>query len=165
LGANSLVGDLFQLAISPFSWMDAAMEGVGEQVGQMMETEADREPDEERPQHGGPQEEVLLVAKWQRKRRTARCPHRHGSRRRRGYSPARHQEYQAVVINQVGIAKGSVLDLVSQVRDAILMTLQLEVGNPGGSGFWSRGYMSKGREMGRPVYEQSETKVDGSCHS
>jgi hypothetical protein len=40
---------LFQLAISPFSWMDASMEGVGEQVGQMMETEADREPDEEKP--------------------------------------------------------------------------------------------------------------------
>ncbi len=77
------------------------------------------------------------------------CPHRHGSRRRRGYSPARHQEYQAVIIKQVGIAKGSVLDLVSQVRDAILMNVYLEVRNPGGSGFWSRGYMSKGREMGR----------------
>ncbi len=42
-------GTLFQLAISPFSWMDAAMEGVGERVGQMMETEAERELDEERP--------------------------------------------------------------------------------------------------------------------
>jgi hypothetical protein len=42
-------GTLFQLAISPFSWMDAAMEGVGVQVGQMMETEPDREPEEERP--------------------------------------------------------------------------------------------------------------------
>ncbi len=40
---------LFQLAISPFSWMDAAMEGVGVRVGQMMETEAAREPEEERP--------------------------------------------------------------------------------------------------------------------
>ncbi len=29
--------------------MDAAMEGVGERVGQMMENEADREPEEERP--------------------------------------------------------------------------------------------------------------------
>jgi hypothetical protein len=29
--------------------MDAALEGVGERVGQMMETEADREPDKERP--------------------------------------------------------------------------------------------------------------------
>ncbi len=28
--------------------MDAAMEGVGERVGQMMETEADREPEKEK---------------------------------------------------------------------------------------------------------------------
>ncbi len=49
MGNDSIVGDLFQLAISPFSWMDAAMEGVGERVGQMMETEADREPENERP--------------------------------------------------------------------------------------------------------------------
>ncbi len=46
---TALWGTLFRLAISPFSWMDAAMEGVGERVGQMMENEADREPGEERP--------------------------------------------------------------------------------------------------------------------
>ncbi len=46
---TALWGTLFQLAISPFSWMDAAMEGVGERVGRMMENEADREPEEERP--------------------------------------------------------------------------------------------------------------------
>ncbi len=46
---TALWGTLFQLAISPFSCMDAAMEGVGERVGQMMETEADREPEEEKP--------------------------------------------------------------------------------------------------------------------
>jgi hypothetical protein len=45
---TALWGTLFQLAISPFSWMDAAMEGVGERVGQMMETEADRELEEEK---------------------------------------------------------------------------------------------------------------------
>ncbi len=45
---KALWGTLFQLAISPFSWMDAAMEGVEEQVGQMMETEAAREPEEEK---------------------------------------------------------------------------------------------------------------------
>ncbi len=39
-------GTLFQLAISPFSWVDAAMEGLGVRVGQMMETEAAREPEE-----------------------------------------------------------------------------------------------------------------------
>ncbi len=39
-------GTLFQLAFSPFSWVDAAMESVGVRVGQMMETEAAREPEE-----------------------------------------------------------------------------------------------------------------------
>ncbi len=42
-------GTLFQLAISTFSWVDAAMAGVGERVGQMMENEVDREPEEEKP--------------------------------------------------------------------------------------------------------------------
>ncbi len=46
---TALWGTLFQLAISPFSWVDAAMEGAGERVGQMMENEADREPEEEKP--------------------------------------------------------------------------------------------------------------------
>jgi hypothetical protein len=40
---TALWGTLFQLAISPFSWVDAAMESVGVWVGQMMETEAARE--------------------------------------------------------------------------------------------------------------------------
>jgi hypothetical protein len=44
---TALWGTLFQLAISPFSWVDTAMEGVGVRVGQMMETEATREPEEE----------------------------------------------------------------------------------------------------------------------
>jgi hypothetical protein len=59
----------------------------------------------------------------------------------------------------------NVLNLVSQVRDAILMNVYLEGRNPGGSGIWNRGYMSKGRGLGSSVYKQSETKVDGSCHS
>ncbi len=46
---TALWGTLFQLAISPFSWVEAAMEGVGVRVGQMMETEATREPEEEKP--------------------------------------------------------------------------------------------------------------------
>jgi hypothetical protein len=45
---TALWGTLFQLAISPFSWVDAAMEGVGERVSQMMENEADREPEKEK---------------------------------------------------------------------------------------------------------------------
>ncbi len=44
---TALWGTLFQLAISPFSWVDAAMEGVGVRVGQMMEAEAAQEPEEE----------------------------------------------------------------------------------------------------------------------
>ncbi len=46
---TALWGTLFQLAILPFRWMDAAMEEVGERVGQMMENEVDREPEEEKP--------------------------------------------------------------------------------------------------------------------
>ncbi len=46
---TALWGTLFQLAISPFSWVDMAMEEVGERVGQMMENEADWEPEEEKP--------------------------------------------------------------------------------------------------------------------
>jgi hypothetical protein len=42
-------GTLFQLAITPFTWMEEAMEGVGERVGHMMETEAGREPEDEEP--------------------------------------------------------------------------------------------------------------------
>ncbi len=38
-------------------------------------------------------------------------------------------------------------------------------GKPRGSGFWNEGLMSKDREMGSSVYKQSETEVDGSCHS
>jgi hypothetical protein len=59
----------------------------------------------------------------------------------------------------------SVLDLVSQICDVILMNAYLDLGNHGGSGFWDGGYMNKGREMGRSVYEQPGNEVDGSCHS
>jgi hypothetical protein len=42
-------GTLFQLAVSPFSWVDAAMGGVGDRVGDMMEAEAVQEPEKEKP--------------------------------------------------------------------------------------------------------------------
>ncbi len=42
-------GTLFQLAVSPFTWVDAATGEVGDRVGQMMENEADREPEREKP--------------------------------------------------------------------------------------------------------------------
>ncbi len=57
------------------------------------------------------------------------------------------------------------LDLVSHVHDDVLMSVFLDLGNPGGSGFWDEGYMSKGREMGSLVYEQPGNEVDGSYHS
>ncbi len=57
------------------------------------------------------------------------------------------------------------LDFLSQVRDVVLMNVYLDLGNTGGSGFWNRGYMSKGREMGRSAYEQPGNEVDGSYHS
>jgi hypothetical protein len=58
-----------------------------------------------------------------------------------------------------------VLDLVSQVHDAFLMNVYLDVGNPRGSGFWDEGYMSKGREMESLVYEQPGNEVEGSYNS
>jgi hypothetical protein len=58
-----------------------------------------------------------------------------------------------------------VLDLVSQVRDVVLMNVYLDLGNSGGSGFWKGGYKNQGREMGRSVYEQPGYEVDGSYHS
>ncbi len=57
------------------------------------------------------------------------------------------------------------LDLVSQVRDVVLMNVYLDLGNPGGSGFRNEGYIGKGRETGRSVYEQPGNEVDGSYHS
>jgi hypothetical protein len=42
------------------------------------------------------------------------------------------------------------------------MNVYLDLVDPGGSGFWNEGYMyGKGREMGRSVYEQSGSEVDG----
>jgi hypothetical protein len=58
-----------------------------------------------------------------------------------------------------------VLDLVSQVRDAVLMSVYLDLGNPGGPGFWNEGYMSRGREMESLVSEQPGDEVDGSYPS
>jgi hypothetical protein len=54
-----------------------------------------------------------------------------------------------------------VLDLVSQVRDVVLMNVHLDQGDPRGSGFRNEGYMGKGRGMGRSVFEQPGNEVDG----
>jgi hypothetical protein len=98
---TALWGTLFQLAISPFSWMDAASGGSrragrpddGERGGPRT---GGGETPEEGPQHGGPQEEVLVVAEWQRQ--GASHPHRHGDHGWRRSGSTRHQEHQAVVM-------------------------------------------------------------------
>ncbi len=38
-------GTLFQLAVSPFNWIDTAMQDVGRKVGLMLENKASREPE------------------------------------------------------------------------------------------------------------------------
>jgi hypothetical protein len=59
---TALWGTLFQLAITPFTWMEEAMEGVGERVGQMMESEAGREPGDD-----GPKRRALSMEDLRRK--------------------------------------------------------------------------------------------------
>ncbi len=52
------------------------------------------------------------------------------------------------------------LDLVNQVHDTVLMNVYLEVRNPGGSGFWNWGYMSK-----ESVRYAARTDRNGHKHS
>ncbi len=59
----------------------------------------------------------------------------------------------------------TVRELVGRVCNVVLMNVYLDLENPGGSGFWVRGYMSQVSEMGKLVYEQPGNEVDGSCHS
>ncbi len=42
----------------------------------------------------------------------------------------------------------SVRELMGWVRNVVLMNVYLDLGNPGGSGFWVGGYMSQVREWG-----------------
>jgi hypothetical protein len=58
-----------------------------------------------------------------------------------------------------------VLNLVSQVRDVILMSVYLDLGNPGGSGFWNGGVYEQGEGNRKLVYKQPGNEVDGSYHS
>jgi hypothetical protein len=55
----------------------------------------------------------------------------------------------------------NVLDLVSQVRDVILVRCIFSSGEPQGVRILEWGVYGKGLEMGRSVYEQPGTKVDG----
>jgi hypothetical protein len=56
--------------------------------------------------------------------------------------------------------KVTVLDLVSQIRDVVLVRCIFNSGNPRGLGFWN-GEGWGGDGMGRSVYEQPGTEVDG----
>jgi hypothetical protein len=58
-----------------------------------------------------------------------------------------------------------VLDLVSQVLDIVLMSVYLDLVNPGGGGILDEGVYEQGREMESLVYEQPGYEVDGSYHS
>jgi hypothetical protein len=95
---TALWGTLFQLAMSPFSWVDATMEGVGERVGQMMENEADRELEEEKPRRKALSIEDLRrkYSWWPNGSGKEPVHHRHGGHGWRRGNPARHQEHQAV---------------------------------------------------------------------
>jgi hypothetical protein len=58
-----------------------------------------------------------------------------------------------------------VLDLVSQVRDVVLMSVYIfGSGKPRGGGILGWGVYEQGREMESLVYEQPEYEVDGSYH-
>ncbi len=57
------------------------------------------------------------------------------------------------------------LDLVSQVRNVVLMNVYLDLGNPGELGFWNEGVYEPREGNGKLVYEQPGYRVDGSCHS
>ncbi len=53
--------------------------------------------------------------------------------------------------------KNIVLDLVSRICDVVLVRRIFSQENPRGSGFWN----GEGRGIGRSVYKQPGTKVDG----
>jgi hypothetical protein len=50
-------------------------------------------------------------------------------------------QYRTITCISTWISTCIVLDLVSQVRDVVLMNVYLDLGDPGGSGFWNEGYM------------------------
>ncbi len=49
---------------------------------------------------------------------------------------------------------------MSQIGDVVLLECKFGSGRPRGSGFWNEGYIGKGREIGRSVYEQPGNEVD-----
>jgi hypothetical protein len=53
---GSLLGKLFQLAVSPFNWVDGVLEDVGEKVGRMLSAKASRN----RTVEGQDEEEITI---------------------------------------------------------------------------------------------------------
>ncbi len=58
-----------------------------------------------------------------------------------------------------------VLDLVSQVRDVVLVMCIFSSRKPQGSGFWNGEYMGKGMEMGDQFTSNLGPRWTGSYHS
>jgi hypothetical protein len=56
---------------------------------------------------------------------------------------------------------GAVPDLGSRICDVVLVRRIFNSGKPQGVGILEWGGKGEGMEMGRSVYEQPETKVDG----
>ncbi len=144
---TALWGTLFQLAISSFSWMDAAIEGVGERVGQMMETEADREPDKEKPKRRAlSMEDLRRKYSWwpsgssKEGQPAALVDMEAGEGEGIALrSASRAPSCSNVIKMTMTLQKGSVRELVGWVRNVVLMNVYLDLRNPGGSGFWVGG--------------------------
>ncbi len=61
-------GILFQLAVSPFNWIDSVKEDIARRVGKMLDNEAEREPDgEETEEHN--LEDLRKKYPWWRNKR------------------------------------------------------------------------------------------------
>jgi hypothetical protein len=71
----------------------------------------------------------------------------------------------SIILCIQGMCTVSVLDLVSQVRNVILMNVYLGLGKPRGVGILEWGVYEPREGNGKLVYEQPGYEVDGSCHS
>jgi hypothetical protein len=56
--------------------------------------------------------------------------------------------HSASAHNLISQAAVIVRELMGRVRNVVLINVYLDLENPGGSGFWVRGYMSQVREWG-----------------
>ncbi len=61
-----------------------------------------------------------------------------------------HGKQKIIISTVIAIfeVRGIVLDLVSQVRNVVLMSVYLDLGNPGGAGFWNEGVYEQGEGNG-----------------